>query len=156
MKKLIVILAATLLSFSLQAEVSDFLSEMIDTETVTLGHASYLCVVHVEPERDSVSYSDAVAIALNNELVPLSWLSINKSNSDRKISLARLCAMMAKTFGVKGGTMYRATKGSPHYAFKQFQVDGIVPMSADSSLSVSGNEMLNMYTRCLRVYGEKK
>lgn len=138
----------------LSAQSADFLSEMLDTETVNIGQASYLCVVHAEPESDSLSYPDAMVHAMNMNLLPSSAVSAGKWNWDKKITLGRLCSMMAKTFGVKGGALFRASKGSPRYAFRQFQVDGVVSMTSDESASVSGEEMLNMYTRCVRIYGE--
>lgn len=148
MKKLTGLIVLACVSFFVSAQSADFLTEMLDTETVTFGHASYLCLVHAEPENDGLTYS-----AANARAVLMGIVSADVSY-DEKIPLGKLCAMMAKIFDVKGGALYRASKGAPRYAFRQFQVDGIVSRDADSSQKVSGEEFLNMYTRCIRIYGE--
>lgn len=148
MKKLIILTVLVCVSFFVSAQSADFLTEMLETDAVTFGHASYLCMVHTEPENDGLTYAAANARAV------LMGIASADVSYDEKIPLGKLCAMLAKVFGVKGGALYRASKGMPRYAFRQFQVDGIVSRDADSSQKVSGEEFLNMYTRCIRVYGE--
>lgn len=151
MKKLIVILVAALLSFSLHAQSTDFLSDMLDTERVTFGQASYLCVMHLLPNSEDMTYEVSYEKAGRYNVLPR--VKAN-TTSDNTITLATACFMFAKIFNIKGGALFKLTDGSPRYAFRQLQVDGIVPISADSGLSVSGEEFLNLYTRCLRKYGE--
>lgn len=158
MKKRSFILAvlAVFAAFS-YAQVSDFLTEMIETEEVTFGQASYLCMVHKNPENEKFTYSEAMGHAIIEGVFPdsiVSKFSAIDPNIHTKIPLSNLCSMLAKVFEVRGGALFMLTKGTPRYAFRQFQVDGIVPLAADESLYVSGEEALNMYTRCIRIYGE--
>jgi len=69
------------------------------------------------------------------------------------VTLQELSWLMAKLWDIKGGLMYRATKRSARYAFRQFKVDGILPATADPWKKASGSDVLNMYTACLRKYG---
>lgn len=151
MKKLIIILAAAMMSFSLHSQTTEFLSKMLETERVTFGQASYLCVVHLMPSSEAMTYQMSYEKAKRFGLLPRGKLGMS---SEKNITLASACFMLAKIFDIKGGALFQVTEGTPRYAFRQFQVDGIVPMSADSGLSVSGEEFLNLYTRCLRIYGE--
>lgn len=151
MKKIIAIMATVFLSFSLQAQSKDFLSDMLDTERVTFGQASYLCVMHLLPNSEAMTYEVSYEKAEKFNVLPRAKAS---TSFDKPITLATACFMLARIFNVKGGAMFQLTDGYPRYAFRQFQVDGIVPLSADSGLSVSGEEFLNLYTRCLRKYGE--
>ena len=48
--------------------------------------------------------------------------------------------------------MFRLTKGSPRYAFKQFQADGILSRKQDPSDFVSGAKALSIYTSCVNKY----
>jgi len=50
--------------------------------------------------------------------------------------------------------MYRLTKGSPRYAFKQFQADGILSSRQSPSDFVSGAKALSIYTSCVNKYSE--
>ena len=57
-------------------------------------------------------------------------------------------------FNIKGGLMFRLTKGSPRYAFKQMKSDGVISQNYDPSLILSGREALNIYTSCNMLYNE--
>jgi hypothetical protein len=48
--------------------------------------------------------------------------------------------------------MFRLTKGSPRYAFKQFQSDGILSRKQDPADFVSGAKVLSIYTSCVKKY----
>ena len=50
--------------------------------------------------------------------------------------------------------MYRITKGSPRYAFRQFQADGIMGADMDPSAFVSGEKALSIYTSCISKYSD--
>ena len=48
--------------------------------------------------------------------------------------------------------MFRLTKGSPRYAFKQFQSDGIINKKQEPSDFVTGAKALSIYTACVNRY----
>ena len=50
--------------------------------------------------------------------------------------------------------MYRVTKGSPRYVFKQFQRDGIIKSTIDPSELISGSDALSIYTACVSTYSD--
>ena len=49
--------------------------------------------------------------------------------------------------------MYRITKGSPRYAFRQFQSDGIIDSTLEPNNLISGEKLLQIYTSCSSKYG---
>ena len=61
--------------------------------------------------------------------------------------------IFTKIWDIKGGLMYRITKGSPRYAFRQFQSDGIIDSTLEPNNLISGEKLLQIYTSCSSKYG---
>ena len=147
MKKLFVLPAVFVLCVTAYAQRADFVTRLITADKATYGEVCYLSAVHQGFVGENASYEDAL-----RSLVERGQASARADVSET-ITLRELSRLMAKLWDIKGGLMYRATKQSARYTFRQFKVDGILPATADPSKKASGGDVLNMYTACLRKYG---
>nr|DAU27608.1 MAG TPA: hypothetical protein [Caudoviricetes sp.] len=147
MKKSFILPVVLVLSMAAYAQRADFVSELIVTDKVSYGAVCYLSAVYQGFVNENVSYADALRV-----LVARGQAAPGADVKD-SVTFAELSRLMAKMWHIKGGLMYRATKASARYAFRQFKADGIIPERIDPSKKASGIDVLNMYTVCLRKYG---
>jgi len=147
MKKMFVLPAVFVLCVTAYAQRADVVTRLIGADTATYGEVCYLSAVYQGFVDENASYDDAL-----QALVQKGQAS-SRADANGAVTLQELSRLMAKMWDIKGGLMYRATKRSARYAFRQFKVDGILPATADPSKKASGSDVLNMYTACLRKYG---
>ena len=148
MKKSFILPVVLVLSMTAYAQRADFVSELIAADKASYGAVCYLSAVYQGFVDESASYVDALhALAERGQTSP-------SADVNATVTFSELSRLMAKIWYIKGGLMYRATKASARYAFRQFKADGIIPERTDPSKKASGSDVLNMYTLCLRKYGE--
>ena len=140
---LIVILLAGGLAFTQSADV---ITDLLESEKVSFGQVSYLAAVQMNLLDENESYENAVKALVDNEIIP------DGEEADTPIPLVDIAYIYSKLWDVKGGLMYRLTKGSPRYAFRQFQSDGIISSDADPAWLVSGAKALSIFTSCVNKY----
>ena len=130
------------------AQSADVVTEILNTDEVTYGQVCYLSAIHQGLLAEDASYDDAVDALLARGQLP------EDVGSYDSVFMANLAFIYAQVWpDIKGGLMFRLTKGSPRYAFKQFKADGIIPQSADPNAVVSGPQALNLLTSCMLEYG---
>ena len=147
MKKFVSILFTMFLVFSIHAQSADAITEILDADTVTVGQVCYLSAVEqgLMSERDS--FENAVlALVENGQIKP----GLHK---DDVIPAVNIAFILSQMWEIKGGVMFKITKGSPRYAFKQFKADGVIKPNIEPGDYISGSEFLNIYNACLSVYG---
>lgn len=149
MKKMIIVSVVFLSVLAAHAQTADFVTEMLSAHGADYGQVSYLSAVYQDFVDETASYDEAFTALKNAGQLPY---GVNKADT---VNMAGLSYMMAELWPVKGGLMFRVTKGSPRYAFRQFKADGIIPVDADPSEKVSGTDVLTMYTACQNTYGSK-
>ena len=149
MKRMIILTAVFLSVLAAHAQTAGFVTEMLAVQCADYGQVSYLSAVYQEFVDETVSYDEAFAVLKKAGQLPY---AVNKTDA---VTLAGLSYMMAELWPVKGGLMFRLTKGAPRYAFRQFKADGILPSDADPSEEVSGTDVLTMYTACQKKYGSE-
>ena len=130
------------------AQSADIVTDLLDSDKATVGQVSYLCAVQQHLIDESGSYEDAVSALVSNN-----QLDDNVSSSDF-VTLSKVACLFAKNWSVQGGIMFTLTNGSPRYAFKQFVADGVISATAESSATLTGGELLSLYTSCLSRYGD--
>ena len=140
---LIVILLAGGLAFTQSADV---ITDLLESEKVSFGQVSYLAAVQMNLLDENESYENAVKALVDNDIIP------DGEEADTPIPLVDIAYIYSKLWDVKGGLMYRLTKGSPRYAFRQFQSDGIISSDADPAWLVSGAKALSIFTSCVNKY----
>ena len=148
MKKYIAILFTMFLTFGIFAQSADVTTEIINTDEVTFGQVCYLSAVQQGLIYDEASYEDAIAVLVESNQIPQ---SVVVAEND-VIPLQNIAFILSEMFDVKGGVMYRITKGSPRYAFKQLKSDAVIPITANPTDTVDGTTLLNMFTICLDAY----
>lgn len=137
-------------SIALHSQSADFVTELIGTEKATYGQVSYLAAVHQGFVDEGASYEKAFAELQQRKQVKA------KASSGDVITYKELARTISKLWKIKGGLMFRATKGSARYAFQQFKIDGIVPKDANPTKKVSGADVLNVFSKCEYKYGGEK
>ena len=147
MKKMFVLPAVFVLCVTAYAQRADFVTRLITADKATYGEVCYLSAVYQGFVGENASYEDALHALVQKGQVNF------RADVNGTVTLQELSWLMAKLWNIKGGLMYRVTKRSARYAFRQFKVDGILPATADPWKKASGSDVLNMYTACLRTYG---
>jgi len=137
-----------LLAASIYAQSADVITDILDTKEVTLGQICYLTAVQLNYAEESSSYENAVSIMQEK-----GFLKSDKS-ADSTIPAEEIAYLFSKLWTVKGGLMFRLTKGSRRYVFKQFQRDGIIKATVDPMESISGSDALSIYTACVNTYSD--
>ena len=150
MKKYIAILFTMFLTFAIYAQSADVTTQILETDEVTFGQVCYLSAVQQGLVYDEASFTDAINVLVENDQIPES--AVFEENN--VIPLGNIAFILSEMFDIKGGIMYRLTKGSPRYAFKQLKSDGIIPSNASPTDTVSGIALFNMFTSCLNAYTE--
>ena len=147
MKKMFILPAVFVLCVTAYAQRADFVTRLIGADKATYGEVCYLSAVYQGFVDENASYDDALR-SLTERGQVAAGADVNGT-----VRLEELSRLMAKMWDIKGGLMYRLTKCSARYAFRQFKTDGILPATADPWKKVSGSDVLNIYTACLRKYG---
>lgn len=148
-KKMIILAAVFLSALAAHAQTAGFVTEMLAAYNADYGQVSYLSAVYQGFVDETASYDEAFAALKKAGQLPA---AVNKTDT---VTMSGLSYMMAELWPVKGGLMFRVTKGASRYAFRQFKADGIIPVDADPSEKVSGTDVLTMYTACQNKYGSK-
>ena len=148
MKKLLSVLCAIFAGSVLYAQSADVITDILASEKATVGQVAYLCAVQQQLMAETEDYDIAVETLVSYGQLP------EGSEASDAISLADTAYMLSKNWTVKGGLMYLLTKGSKRYAFRQFVSDGVISSNAEPSASLSGSEVLALYSSCLGKYGD--
>ena len=138
------------LCLSVYAQSADVITDILETEEITFGQVCYLTAVQMNIIDDSVSYEGAVTALYEHGYIP------EVEDFDAPVPAVDLAYLYSKLWNIKGGLMYRLTKGSPRYAFQQFKIDGIIPRDENPTKKVSGQDVLNVFSQCEYIYGGEK
>ena len=148
MKKYISVIFTMFVAFAVYAQSADIISDILESEKVSIGQVCYIAAVEQGLMSDKSGYREAVDALIDND-----QLGEYVDDENEVIPVVNVAFIMSQIWDVKGGLMYMITKGSPRYAFKQFKADGIIASSVEPRDYISGPEFLSMYTSCSRVYG---
>ncbi len=146
MKRKLSLFLVLLLGISLYAQSADVITDLLEADKATFGQVCYLAGVQQNLIDDSSSYENAVQVLFEKEIIP------NLEDPQAAIPLVDIAYIYSRLWPVQGGLMFRLTKGSPRYAFKQFQSDGIINKKQEPSDFVTGAKALSIYTACVNKY----
>ena len=148
MKRIFSVLLVLFVGGLVFAQSADVVTEILGTEEVTYGQVCYLSAIHQGIISEDASYDDAVEALLARGQLP------EDVGSYDSVFMANLAFIYAQIWpNIKGGLMFRLTRGSPRYAYKQFKADGVIPDNSDPNEIVSGTQALNILTSCMLEYG---
>lgn len=146
MKKKLSVLFILLAGISLYAQSADVITELLESKEATFGQVCYLAAVQKDLIKETDSYDKAVQAMFENGIIP------GSEDPAAPIPLVDIAYIYSRLWTVNGGFMFRITKGSPRYAFKQFQSDGIISQKQEPSDFVTGAAVLSIYTSCVNKY----
>lgn len=147
MKKRISVIFALFLVLSAYAQSADVITEVLESDEATFGQVCYLAAVQKNLIGEKDSYDSAVQKLFENKIIP------SLEASDEPVPVIDIAYIYSQLWEIKGGLMYRLTKGSPRYVFKQLQADGVIDANLDPGAYVSGAKALSIYTACNKKYG---
>lgn len=147
MKRFVTLLLALFLFGAVYAQSADVITDMLAESEVTFGQVCYLSAVHQGFISENASFDEAIKALYEQGQIP------QEADKNSPVVMANFAFIYAQMWNIKGGLMYRLTKGSPRYAFKQMKSDGVIDETADPKKIVSGVEALNIYTSCSIEYG---
>ncbi|MBR6583185.1 MAG: hypothetical protein IKK80_06240 [Treponema sp.] len=140
MKRIVISLFFLIVPMMVFSQSNDKISEILESSEISYGQACYISACAQNLIDDDSSYEDAIRVLFDKGQIP----AIVGENEP--IALANLTYIYAKLWNVKGGLLFRITKGSPRYSFKQFKSDSLIDERYDPTTVVSGWEALNLYT----------
>ena len=149
MKKFTIIISFLFLTVSLSAQSANIVTDILNSEKMTIGQACYLSAVYQNLIDDTATEEQAISALYNDGQLP------DVFYENDAIPLVNLSFIFTKMMNVRGGMMYRITKGSPRYAFKQLKADGILKINDDPSRIMTGTEALSLFTSCYMKYSEE-
>lgn len=147
MKKYVSILFALFVIFSVHAQSADVITDILETDQVTFGQVCYVSAVEQGLLDDKDDYNKAIEVLAANELIP------EIVNASDPIPAVDVAFLMSQIWDIKGGVMYKITKGSPRYSFKQLKADGVIAKSVEPHDFISGADLLEIHNICSRIYG---
>lgn len=147
MKKILLAVLFVFFAGAAFAQSAEVVTEILGTSEATFGQVCYLSAVHQGLVSDSATYDESVAALYDKGQLPF------EVNPSSPIALVDLAFVYSRIWNVDGGLLYRMTKGSPRYAYKQLKSDGVFSDGCDPSDILSGTEVLNIFTSCLFTYG---
>ena len=148
MRKILTIFFVLFLSFSAYSQSADIITEILEADTATFGHVCYLAAVQEQLIDEKASYENAVNALFENGIIP------SEEDPSAPIPVVDIAYIYSHLWKIEGGLMYRLTHGSPRYAFKQFQSDGIISSEMEPSKFVTGAKALSIYTSCINKYSD--
>ena len=130
------------------AQSADVVTDILEAEEVTYGQVCYLSAIHQGLISEEADYDKAVEILYNLGQIP------EAVGAYDPVVMANLAFIYAQIWPeMKGGLMFKLTKGAPRYAFKQFKADGVIDENAQPDSVLSGVDALNILTSCMMEYG---
>lgn len=136
------------LCFGIFSQSADKLTEMLDSQTVTIEQISYFAANYLNLVGETATETEALGAL--KEHIDLSRIQTSGDALSAK-DCAYLCCQV---WGIKGGIMLRTTK-LPRYAFRELKSLEIIPVSTDPRSKISGRDALYIMTKCAQ-YAEAK
>ena len=148
MKKFLLVLFTRLISEFMFAQSADVITDILESEEASVGQVAYLCAVQQHLISDNESYDAAVSALISKGDLE------EDADADSSVSLAKVAKLFARNWSIQGGIMFTLTNGSKRYAFKQLVSDGVISSLAEPSASLSGGELLSIYSTCVSKYDD--
>ncbi|MBP5403282.1 MAG: hypothetical protein J6Y36_09010 [Treponema sp.] len=135
------VLTFCIVQFMTSAQSFDRISQILDSEAITMGQAAYLAGTYAKLVDERADEKAAF------ETLKGKGCFSDTDSFDTVITLKKLCSVFAVIVDFKGGFMYTVTKKSPRYSYKEFQARGFIPGSADPGMKVSGINAVALFNK---------
>lgn len=148
MKKKLIILFLSVFSTLAFSQSADYISKVLESKEATYGQIGYLVSVCQGFVLDSATEDEALDSLFKNGQIS------GIVQSDKVLRYDEAAALFSKVWKIRSNLMYLISNGSSRYAFKQLKSDGVIPKNVDPKDSLSGEELLNIFTAGNLKYGE--
>ncbi len=148
MKRFFVLLFTVFFSSVCFAQSADYVTKILDSKESTYGQVSYLVSVYKNLVPETATEQEAVESLVNSGLIK------KNINAEKTIRADEAAFLFAKIWKFDSSMMFKLSKGSPRYAFKQFKADGVLPKNVNPGDILSGEQVLNIFTLGTLKYGE--
>lgn len=145
-QKIVILVLLFFIAVGLSAQSNEFMDDLLQQASLSVGQASYLVLVASENLGD-----DADAQRSFDLLDSLGWAPKNKGPEDM-VTLAEYAYMLMRAFGLKGGLMYSLLP-SPRYAYRELRYKMIIQGRADPELQIDGSSAIRLLGRIFDVLG---
>ncbi len=146
MKKYFGIIIFLIFSGVVYSQSADVITDILNSPEVNYGQVCYLSAVKQGLISESASYDEAIEVLFENNQI------FENVDKDTPVVYVNLAFIFSSLFEIKGGIMFRLTRGSPRYAFRQMVSDGVIPDDARPGVIASGPETLSLFTACINKY----
>ncbi len=148
LRKIVLLLVFAFCAFHVTAQSSQKISELLEFQNLTNGQASYLIASCMGLVEENASDEDSYKVLVSEKL-------FKESNSpDQLLTLAKAAHLCVKSSGIKGGLLYSIFHND-RYAFRELKALGIIPVSMDPSVKVSGTDLIALMNCCDEKAGKK-
>lgn len=146
MKKYFGIIVFLFFSGVVYSQSADVITDILNSPEVNYGQVCYLAAIKQGLISESASYDEAIEVLFENNQI------FENAEKDAPVVYVNLAFIFSSLFKIKGGIMFKLTRGSPRYAFRQMQYDGVIPEEARPATIASGPETLSLFTACINKY----
>jgi hypothetical protein len=144
MVRLKIVWACLLILFCLEpalnAQLEQQIDQLIEEESASFGRVVYVVLSSLTLCNETDSIEEAIA-ALNDK----NW-GIKTKSENEQITLGEYSFLLMKAFNLNGGLMYTLFPG-PRYAVRELAYNKLIPGNADPDRSMTGEEVMTIFTR---------
>ena len=113
MKRLYVFIFAVFMCFCSHAQSSQVITDILNSEQVSLGQICYLSAVQQGLVAENASYTECIDVLYKKGQIP------EPSYEASQVPLVNITYIFAQMWNIKGGVFFRIFHGAPRYAYKQ-------------------------------------
>jgi hypothetical protein len=147
MGKLVFFLLCGSTALGLYAQTAGAMDELLDSKEITWEAAASFVLPAAGVLSESAGKAAAFAEARERGFLP------KNAEASAPARLDGVSLLIMKSFGIKGGLMYRLLK-NPRYAYRELWYSRCLPAGSDPSFTVSGEDLLDILGKALRTRGD--
>ena len=129
-------------AFQLYAQSAEIIDDIIESQSISYGEASYLAVLGTGMADDEADIDAAYTLVSSRDL------NKNSKTADQPATLGEFAYILMESLEMKGGIMYRLFP-SPRYAVRELAYLGVIDFEALPGNNLKGTEALTMLSELL-------
>ncbi|MDR0720900.1 MAG: hypothetical protein LBF78_14800 [Treponema sp.] len=147
MKKRIFLFLCGCVALGLYAQTARSMDELLDSKEISWETAASFVLPAAGVLSESAGKAAAFAEARERGFLP------KNAEASAPARLDGVSLLIMKSFGIKGGLMYRMLKNS-RYAYRELWYTRCLPARSDPSFKLSGEDLLDILGKVLRTWGD--
>jgi hypothetical protein len=147
MKKLVFLFLCGSVALGLYAQTARAMDELLESEEITWEAAASFVLPAAGVLSGGAAKAAAFAEARERGFLP------QNAEASAPARLGGVSLLIMKSFGIKGGLMYRMLKNS-RYAYRELWYTRCLPVGSDPAFTVSGEDLLDILSKVLKTWGD--